>query len=117
MKYGSGYRELLRADYTSRERTVPQFLVIVSAGCQFGGIQKNDVLLRVELLHRGGFGNYLHHGPGSTCTEHYWQASYQAPPTATGERSREVITGVSARLSNEDENEWQDYSVANSGAA
>ena len=48
---------------------------------------------------------------------YYWQASYQALPTATGERSREAITGVSARLSNEDENEWQEYPVANSGAA
>ena len=64
-----------------------------------------------------GSRNYLHHGPGATCTEHYWQASYQAPPTATGELSKEAITGVAARLSNEDENEWQDYSVANSGAA
>ena len=37
-----------------------------------------------------GSRNYLHHGPGSTCTEHYWQASYQAPPTATGELSKQA---------------------------
>ena len=47
----------------------------------------------------------------------YWQASYQAPPTATGDLSKEATTGVAARLSNKDENEWQDYSLQNSGAA
>ena len=26
----------------------------------------------------------------ATCTEHYWQASYQAPPTATGELSKQA---------------------------
>ena len=33
------------------------------------------------------------------------------------ESSLQAITGVATLLSNEDENEWQDYSVANSGAA
>ena len=64
-----------------------------------------------------GSRNNLHHGPGATCAEHYWQASYQVPRTATGERSIEALTCVAALSSNEDENDWQDYAVANSGAA
>ena len=64
-----------------------------------------------------GSRNYLHHGPGASCVGHYWQATYQVPLTANGERSMEAITGAQARSSRVDENELQDYAVVTSEAA
>ena len=64
-----------------------------------------------------GSRNYLHHGPGASCVEHYWQATYQVPLAAIGERSMEAITGAPARSSKEDGNELRDCAVVTSEAA
>ena len=64
-----------------------------------------------------GSRNYLHHGPGASCVEHYWQATYQVPLTANGERFMEAIMGAPARSSQVDENDLQDYAVVNSEKA
>ena len=58
--------------------------------------------------------NYLHHGPGASCAEHYWQAIYQVPITASGERPMESITGVPARSLKNDDIALLDYAVVTS---
>ena len=61
-----------------------------------------------------GMRNYLHHGPGASCVEHYWQATYQVPIVASGDRPMESITGVPARSLKNDDIALLDYAVVTS---
>ena len=64
-----------------------------------------------------GSRNYLHHGPGASSVEYYWQVTYQVLLTANEERSMEVIMCAPACSSQVDKNELQDYAVVTSETA
>ena len=61
-----------------------------------------------------GIRNYLHHGPGASCVEYYWQATYQAPIGASGDRPLDPVTCVPARSLKNDDATLLDYAVVSS---